>query len=30
MLEVIVAELDADRARIIHAMPLRASFDRFL
>lgn len=30
LLEVVVADLDTDRARIIHAMTLRASFYRFL
>jgi hypothetical protein len=30
LLEVVVAEIDTDRARIIHAMPLRRSFYRFL
>lgn len=30
LLEVVVAEIDTDRARIIHAMPLRVSFYRFL
>lgn len=30
LLEVVVAGIDTDRARIIHAMTLRASFYRFL
>jgi hypothetical protein len=30
LLEVVVADLESDRARIIHAMALRASFYRFL
>lgn len=30
LLEIVVADLDTDRARIIHAMGLRPSFYRFL
>lgn len=30
LLEVVVADFDSDRARIIHAMALRASFYQFL
>lgn len=30
LLEVVVADIDTDRARIIHAMALRPSFYRFL
>lgn len=30
LLEVVVADIETDRARIIHAMALRASFYRFL
>jgi hypothetical protein len=30
MLEVIVADLGTDRERIIHAMPLRPKFERYL
>jgi len=30
LLEVVVADIDTERARIIHAMALRPSFYRFL
>lgn len=30
LLEVVVADIDTDRARIVHAIALRASFYRYL